>query len=187
MVCQYPPQLPWSVGGVLGTDRLEALSAQFQVTKSDGILLSIEVRSGWEIHALLGRIFFGVDLSFVYSVLILLDVNQNGMVHLLHWLFSALVSVYPTSHRIFSCLGNILEDGLPPVEDIPVCDFNCAVRHLCHTAGGSPQSPGGFSPARLVVDAVREGREYDARRTLSGLPGSDHFSPVLRHPLLAVP
>ena len=45
------------------------------------------------------------------------------MVHLLHLLFSILVSLNSTSWRLFTCLCGIPEKGTPQVLDIPVETF----------------------------------------------------------------
>ena len=47
--------------------------------------------------------------------------------HFLHTLFSVLVGIHSTARRLFVCLAELPEEGLPPVVKIPVKDFS--VRH----------------------------------------------------------
>ena len=53
----------------------------------------------------------------------LLQVNLDRTVHILHSLFSVLINLYSTARRLFACHGDLLREGLPPVVDLPVDAF----------------------------------------------------------------
>ena len=92
----------------------------------------MERRSGWEIHYFLNHLASGVDLVPGSKRLSLLRVDQEGMVHLLHSLLSVLVRLYYMARRIFDCLGELPNEGLPMVLEITVDAFT-ARQFVCAT------------------------------------------------------
>ena len=49
----------------------------------------------------------------------LVGVNLDGRMHLMHSLFSIRVDIYLTSQHLFTCLGDLPAKGLTPVVEIP--------------------------------------------------------------------
>ena len=97
-----PPPPPWLVGEVLGTGRLPdnisaALSDRFQVTNEDSEPLSPEKRSGRGVHSSLTHPSSRVDLVPGFDRVVLLQVDSDGTVHVLHSLFSVPVDLYSTA------------------------------------------------------------------------------------------
>ena len=86
------------MGEVLGTVRIPdnivgALSSRFRITRADVGLLSTENRSSCGINSFLRHLASGVDLFPVFERVELMQVEQDGMVHLLHSLFSVPVGL----------------------------------------------------------------------------------------------
>ena len=85
-----PPHL---VAEALGTgaipDELSAiLTDRFRTVCEDRVALSLEKRSVQGIHELLAQLALGVDLTPGLKWMTLVGVNPDGMVHLLHSIFS---------------------------------------------------------------------------------------------------
>ena len=117
------PCLPRSLAEALGTgaipDKLSAiLAAPLWKVCEDGAALILDkrlVRGG----TLLPRVvFIGVDLIPGMEQVRLFGVDLDGIVHLLHSLFSVRVNLYSASRRIFACQGDLPAKGLPPVVEI---------------------------------------------------------------------
>ena len=60
----------------------------------------------------------------------LVGVDPDGRVHLMHSLLSVGVSIYSTECRLFACLSELPDDGLPPMVMIHT-DFFAARRSVC--------------------------------------------------------
>ena len=93
MVDPEPPRPPWSWGEVLGivrlpNDLIRALLARFRVTREDGGPLSTDKWSVHGIHYLLGNPAYSVELVPAFEQVVLIQVNYEGMVYLLHLLLS---------------------------------------------------------------------------------------------------
>ena len=151
MVNLDPPPPPRSVGEVLGTGQLPdnlvaALSDRFRVTKEDDRPLSPEKRYGRGVHYFLANLASRVDPVPGFDRVGLLQVNPDGMVHILHSMFSVPVDLYPSARRLFAYWGELPLEGLPPVVEFPVDAF--LVRHsvravpredcISHLEGVSP-------------------------------------------------
>ena len=84
-------------------------------------------RSGRGIHSFLAHLALGVDLITGLKGVNLVRFNPDGMVNLLHSLFSIRFDLYSASQRIFAYWGGLPVKGLPLVVDITNEAF--AVRH----------------------------------------------------------
>ena len=107
MVEPDPPRPPRSVGEVLGSGRfpddlVNALSARFRVVREDSGSLTTEKRSDRGVHAFLVHLASRVDPVPGFEQVALLQVDPDGMVHLLHLLFSVPVGLYSTAWRLFA-------------------------------------------------------------------------------------
>ena len=107
MVDLNPPPPPWSVGEVLRTGRLPndlvaELSDRSQVTKEDGGPLFAEKRYGRVVHSFMARMASEVDPVPGFERVVLLQVDPDGTVHILHSLFSVLFDLSSTDRRIFA-------------------------------------------------------------------------------------
>ena len=88
----------------------------------------------------------GVDLIPGLEWVTLVRVNLEGMVNILHSLFSVRVELYSTIQRLLSCQGNLTAKGLPLILEIPHEAFaarRCIsamplVDHVNHLGGISP-------------------------------------------------
>ena len=65
--------------------------------------LSLEESLGQGIHSFLDQIALGVELVPGLERVTLVGVESDGMVHLLHSLFSVQVKLYSTSRWLFAC------------------------------------------------------------------------------------
>ena len=65
----------------------------------------------------------GINPVLIFSKLNLLATNWGGAMHLLHSLFSVPVNVYTTTRRLFAFLGELPEEGIPTVVDVPADAF----------------------------------------------------------------
>ena len=153
MVGLDPPPPPRSVGEVLGTgqmpgDLVAASLVRFQLTKEDDGLLSLKKRSGRGVESFLAHLASGVDPVPGFERVGLLQVEPDGMVHVLHSMLSVPVDIYSTARRLFACRGELPLEGLPPVVELPVDVLLvrrsvCAVLrdyHIIHLEGVSPSS-----------------------------------------------
>ena len=57
----------------------------------------------------------------------LVGVDEDGLVHLMHSLFSVCVNVYSTECHLFACIGELPAEGLPQVTRL-LPDFFAARR-----------------------------------------------------------
>ena len=151
MVARYslaPPQL---VEDVFGADSVpvilvEELTARFHETKEDGSSLGTEVCSGRSLHAFLGHfVSNGVPIPG-FSLLLLLYVDQDGAVHLLHSLLSVPVRSHSVTRQIVAPDGELPESGLPPVIKFtaeafvvwPAISSVLQDNHVSHLGGFTP-------------------------------------------------
>ena len=105
-----------------------------------------ERRTGRGIHAFLSHLAYGVDTVPGFSGITLIGAYRDGPVQLLHSFLSIPVVLYSTDRRLFACLGDLPDRGLPPVVEIPMETF--AVRrsvraipwadHVSHLEGVTP-------------------------------------------------
>ena len=128
MVNLGPPPSPRLVGGVLGTGWLPdnisvGFSARFRVTKEDGRPLSPGNLSGRVVHSFLARLASGPDPVPGFGRVVLLQVDLEGTVQLLHSLLSVSVGLYSMARRLFACCGELPLEGFPPVVDLPMDTF----------------------------------------------------------------
>ena len=98
------------VGKVLETGRLPKdlvpeLYARFLVTKEDSGPLSPEKRSGRGVHCFLAHLASRVDPVPGFERVVLLQVDPDRTVYILHSLFSFLVDLYSMAWRLFACRG----------------------------------------------------------------------------------
>ena len=107
-----------------------------------------EVRSRRELHASPGILTSGVGYAPGMECLSLLVVNQGGEVHILHFIFSVLVSLCATERSLLLFRGELPSEGIPPIAEIPVDSL--AVR-------------------RAISDVLRE----DQLVHVEGIPPSD--------------
>ena len=108
MVVPNSSQPPQSVVEVPGTSRLpnaltKILASCFGMIHEDGGTLLTEKRAVRGLHYFLAHLTSGVDTVPILERL--LGFDQDGMVHLLHLLFSVHVGLYTTARRLFSCQG----------------------------------------------------------------------------------
>ena len=109
-------------------DDLSAIiTSRFQTVREDGAVLSLEKRSGWGFHYFLEQLVLVMYHIPGLERVTLVEVDPDGMVHLMHLLLSVWVDIYLTSRRLFACLGELPANGLPPVVEISHETF--AVRH----------------------------------------------------------
>ena len=87
--------------------------------------LSLEESLGQGIHSFLDQIALGVELVPGLERVTLVGVESDGMVHLLHSLFSVQVELYLTSRWLFACQGELPAKGLPLVVKILHEAFAC--------------------------------------------------------------
>ena len=135
MVDLDPPPPPRLVEEVLGTVQLPnnlvvALSDRPRVKKEDGGKLSPEKRSGQVVHSFLAHLAHlasGADPIPGFERVRLLQVDPDGLVHVLHSMFSVPVDLYSSARRLFAYWGELPLEGLPPVGEFPVDAF--LVRH----------------------------------------------------------
>ena len=73
---------------------VEELDGRFHAKDADGNSLSTGEAYFWNLHAYLGHLVGNVIPVVRLALLVLLKVDQNGEVHLLHWIFSVPVSAY---------------------------------------------------------------------------------------------
>ena len=133
------------IGQLLG-DLVEALLAWFRVTREDGGSLSIEKRSGRGVHSFLAYLASGVDPVPGFERVVLLQVDLDGTVHLLHLLFSVPAGLYSTAWRLFTCRGELPNEGLPSMLELTLDAFRvwCSMRtvpraeHVSHLEGVTP-------------------------------------------------
>ena len=124
MVDLVPSRPPQSVAEDLGTGHIPGkistiLAGRFRTIFEDGSALPSDKRSGRGIHSFLAQLAWRVDHVPGLERLILVGVDPNIMVHLLHSLLSVPVDLYSTILRLFACWGELSAKGLPPVVDIP--------------------------------------------------------------------
>ena len=90
--------------------------------------------------------------------------------HVLHSLFSLLVDLYSTAQQIFFCHGELPQEGLPPVVELPVDVFGVrrSVRavpradQISHMEGFSP-SVCQSTPCKRVGKAAEGGSDLDCQ------------------------
>ena len=111
----------------------------------------------------------------------LLEVDQYGTLNLLHSLFSAPVNLYLTVMRLFDCRGNLPNEGLYPVVELPA--ESCAVRHSMRAIIWADHVGylGESLPDQMTGDALQSGRESLNRLQRLGVPGVDLHPPRLRY------
>ena len=124
MVDPPPPRPPWLVAEDMGNILILAelamiLADHFHTVRKEGASLSEEKRSGRGIHFFLSQMALGVDLVPGLEKVTLVGFDLDGMVHLMHSLFSVWVDIYLTSRRLFACLGKLPVERYPPVVEIP--------------------------------------------------------------------
>ena len=108
--------------------------------------MSTEKQYGQGFHSLLVHIASGVDPVHGLERLFLLGVDRGRTVHLLHLAISVLVNLYSTTRRFFAFLGELPEEGLPSVVELPAeaLAVRCYMRtipradHVSHLGGVSP-------------------------------------------------
>ena len=93
--------------GRLPDDLVAELSAGFRFTKEYGGPLSTEKRSGRGVHSFLVHLASGVATVSGFKRVILLQVDPDRTVHVLHSLLSLLVNLYSTAQQIFFCRGEL--------------------------------------------------------------------------------
>ena len=118
MVDLPPPRPPWLVAEALGNGIILAelsaiLAARFRTFQKDGADLSLEKQSGQGIHSFLAQLASGVDPIPSLERVKLVGVYPDGMVLLMHLLFSVRVDIYSTSRRLFACLDELLAEPPP--------------------------------------------------------------------------
>ena len=151
MIDSNPPRPPQLARELLGTFRLpdklvEGLSGHFRATKEDGETISMEQCTGRGLHAFLSNLAYGVEPVPGFPGITLFGVDRYRTVHLTHSLLSIPVGMYSTSRRLFSCLGELPDEGLPTVVNINVETFTvrcyvCAIQqsdHTSHLEGATP-------------------------------------------------
>ena len=102
MVDLEPPPPPRLVGEVPGTGRLldnlvAELSNRFQVMKENGGPLSPEKRSNRGVYSFLSHLASRVYPVPGFEWVVLLQVDPDGIVHVLHSLLSVPVDLYYTA------------------------------------------------------------------------------------------
>ena len=104
--------------------------------------------SSWGVHYLLDHLASGVDPIPRFERVVLLQVDPDRAVHILHSLLSVPVDLYSTAQRLFEFRGELPHKGLPPVVEFPVDAFGVrrSVRavlredHIIHLEGVSPSA-----------------------------------------------
>ena len=118
MVVPDPPRPSRSLREVTGNGQLpnaltKILASCFCMVRKDGEGLSMDNRAGLGIHSFLSHLASGVDPVPGLDQLELLGVYQDGMLHLLHSLFSIPVDLYSSTRHIFACRGEQPNEVLP--------------------------------------------------------------------------
>ena len=80
--------------------------------------LPTEKQAGRGLHLFLSQITSGVYPFPGLERLCLLGVDQDGTVHLFHWLLSVLVGLNFTDGRLFDWRGELPEEVLPLVAEL---------------------------------------------------------------------
>ena len=124
MVDPGPPWPPRSVVEVLGNGEIPAelssiLADNSRTFREDGTALTEEKRSNRGIQSFLEQLASGVDPVPVMERVMVVVVEPDGRVNLMHFLFSVQVELYSTQRRMFACLGELPAKGIPPVVEIP--------------------------------------------------------------------
>ena len=135
MVYSAPTQPPWLVAEALETEAIPAkfaviLAAHSRNVCEDRAALTPEKRLGQGIHSFLEQLSSGVYLVLDLERVMVVGVDPDERVYLMHSLFSVQVDVYFTQRRLFACLGNLPAEGLPLVVDIPD-EASAARRSVC--------------------------------------------------------
>ena len=85
----------------------------------NGATLTSDKHPGQGVHSFLSQLASAVYHIPVLERVIILGVDPDRMVHLLHSLLSVRVELYSTSRRIFACQSELLSKVLPLVLYIP--------------------------------------------------------------------
>ena len=88
-----------------------------------GGALTTERRTVRGLYSFLSHLVSGVDPVPGFERICLIWVDPDRMLHLMHLLFSVPVGLYSTARRLFDCVGELNEEGLPPLAEIPVEAF----------------------------------------------------------------
>ena len=149
MVDPGAPRPPWLVAEDLKTEVIPAELATILVTHSqticmDRAALTPEKRSGRGIHSFLAQLTSGVDPVPVLERVTVVRVNPGGRVNIMHLLFSVRVELYLTQRLLFTCLGNLPTEVLPPVVEIPEKAF----------VAQRSDPPWSYLPARLADEFI---------------------------------
>ena len=108
--------------------------------------MSTEKQAGRGLCYFLAHLVPVVDPIPGLEWIFLLEVKQDGTVHLLHSFLYVLVDLYSTTRSLFACQGELPNKGTPlvvelPIEVLAVRRYVCAVPradHISHLGGVSP-------------------------------------------------
>ena len=153
------------------------LAAHFRTVHKYGADLSMEKRSVQGIQSFLAKLTLGVDLIPILERVTLVGINPDGMLHLIHLLFSVRVNLYLNSLCLFACMGELLAEGLPLLVEIPLESFAawrsaCAmpqVDHVTHIGGISPPN-WQTNPCNRAVKTAGKDYFYLAFQGLTSVP-----------------
>ena len=109
--------------GAIPSELAAIIAAHSRTVREDGTARTPEVRSGRVIHSFLAKLASEVYLVPCLERVKMVRLNPDGRVLLMYSLFSVQVNVYSTQGRLFFCLGDLPDKGLPPVVEIPVEAF----------------------------------------------------------------
>ena len=120
---QGPLWPPWLVVEALGTRSIPSelsaiLAAHSSTVREDGTARTPEEHSVWVIHSFLAQLVSGEDLVPGLDWVIMVGLDPDKRVLILHSLFYVQVNFYSTHRCLFACMGEIPAKGLPPVVDI---------------------------------------------------------------------
>ena len=123
MVNPVPAWKHWLVAEDLGTRAILSklstiLTIRFRTISEDGADLPSDKRLGQGIHSFLAQLALVVDNIPGLDRVTLVVVDPDGMVNLLHSLFSIPVDLYSSIWCLFACQGELPAEGLPLVVEI---------------------------------------------------------------------
>ena len=112
------PRSPQTVAEMLATGSIPAelaaiLAEHSRTVRKDGMVRTLEERTGWGLHAFLSHIALGEVPVPGLEKVTLVGVDKDRWVHLMHSLFSICVNVYSTECRLYACVGELPAEGLP--------------------------------------------------------------------------